>query len=345
MKPRRPGVPARASSQSPTLNTQYQGRHDVKWGPTAAVAAATLISGYTAVLGANALIRRREDLDPDSIERPGSMFYLRGIGMHVVERGSGPALVMIHGFGGSAYSFRYQLRDLADQFRVIAVDLPGFGYSDRPTDADLSFTAHAERLREFLDRMGIERAVVAGHSMGGTIAMRLAAAYPERVERLILASSSPPDQQYRLPLYPVIRPLLPIGLAALLGSERRLRRMTERIVYDPATISDTVWREFWRPLRIRGYSASLQKMGHDVRQDVPLAPAAVATRTLLLWGEADESIPLSVAHRLHAEMPDARLEVVARAGHLLLEEQPDACNQSIRRFLAMPTGAATAARP
>lgn len=303
---------------------------------TALAATAALSGGYAAVQAANAVIRRREDLDPDSIERPGALFYLRGLGLHFFDRGAGAAVLLVHGFGGSTYSFRYQLGPLSEHFRVLALDLPGFGYSDRPTDLDLSHTAHVERLREFLDRMGVERATVIGHSMGGAIAMRLAALYPQRVERLVLAAAAAPDERFNLPLYPLVRPLLPIPLAVVWSSPRRLRRSVERVVYDRAFITDELWREYFRPMRLRGTAASLIKLMGDVRRDEPVDPATVAHRSLLLWGEADTAVPLRVAHRLHATMPDARLEVVPRAGHLVLEEQPQASTAAILRFLGVP---------
>jgi pimeloyl-ACP methyl ester carboxylesterase len=303
------------------------------------VAAAGVAAAYAAVQAANAVIRRQEDVDPDALTRPGAMFFIRGLGIHYAEQGHGPPVVLLHGFGASMFSFRHQVGPLAEHFRVLALDLPGFGYSDRPADADLSLTAQAERVREFLDRMGVERATLIGHSMGGAIAMRLAAAHPDRVERLVLAAGAPPDTPVRLPLYPLLRPLSPIPLAFLAGNERYGRRTIRRIVYDPATLTDDVLRAYTRPLRLRGTAACLIKMLGDVRRDPPLDPATVSARTLLLYGEADTVVPLRVAHRLHAVMPDARLEVVPRAGHLLLEEQPRACTDAILRFLSAPVPA------
>jgi pimeloyl-ACP methyl ester carboxylesterase len=298
------------------------------------LALGTLVGAYTSVQAANAVIRRYENIEPDAIERPGGMFYLRGVGMHFLDHGSGPVVLLLHGFGGSIYSFRHQIGTLAERHRVLAVDLPGFGLSDRPKDVDLSHTAGAERIREFLDRMGVERATVMGASMGGAIAARLAAAHPERVERLILAAGAPPDYRPRLPLFAFSRPLMPVPFALLVANPRFWRRQASRLTYDPSFVTDEIWTNYQRPSRIRGSASSVMRLLADVRRDVPLDPATVRTRTLLLWGEADPVLPLTVAHRLHATMPDARLEVIPRAGHLVLEEQPDASNASILRFLA-----------
>ena len=309
------------------------------------IVAGVLAATYALAQIANAVIRRREDVDPDSIERPGGMFYLRGVGMHFIERGAGPPLLLLHGFGGSTYNFRHQLGPLSRHYRVLALDLPGFGLAERPIDADLSFTAQAERVLEFMDRLDIERATILGYSMGGTIAMRLAAAHPERVERLIVVCGPSPDRALRFPLIRYTRPLLSVPYAFWWGRPGYVRRTLRQIVYDPSWVTDEILAEYAYPARMRGSASSLFKLGQDVGTDAPVDPASITTRTLLLWGEADTAVPLSTAHRLHATMPDARLEVIPRAGHLVLEEQPEMCNERILHFLTpTTTGAMATAR-
>ncbi len=305
-----------------------------------AAALGTLAVGTVAARQlAEVVIRRHEHLDPDTVERPGGIVYVRGTGLHYVERGDGPPLVLVHGFLGSTANFDDVIERLAPYRRVVALDLPGFGYSDRPLDIDLSLTAMAELLSAALDRLGIERAAVLGHSMGGVIAMRLAAAHPERVERLILVAAPAPDEMHRLPLYPLLRPVLPVAVALTLANLSRLRRSLRNLTYDPAFITDERWQVYTRPSRLRGSAHALIKLLGDVHRDVPLDPAGIHTRTLLLWGEADTAVPLRVAHRLHALLPDARLEVVPQAGHLVLEEQPDVSATAILRFLGVPIAA------
>ncbi|MDP3766582.1 MAG: alpha/beta fold hydrolase, partial [Dehalococcoidia bacterium] len=106
----------------------------------AALAGGTLAGLYAAAWYAN---RRFEDLEPDAAGAPGSFLEVDGLRMHYVEAGEGDAVVLIHGIGASTFSFRYTIPELAQQFRVVALDLLGFGFSARPADGDYSLTAQA----------------------------------------------------------------------------------------------------------------------------------------------------------------------------------------------------------
>jgi pimeloyl-ACP methyl ester carboxylesterase len=121
-----------------------------------------------------------------------------GVPIHYVEAGQGKAVLLIHGLGASTFSFRHTIPELAQRYRVIALDLKGFGYSARP-QSDYSLTAQAALVRQVMDRLGVERAAVVGHSMGGAVAMRLALGYPERVSRLVLVASATDRELRRLP--------------------------------------------------------------------------------------------------------------------------------------------------
>src|SRR6185436_3320145 len=112
-----------------------------------------------------------------------------GVRVHYQEKGSGPALVLIHGYGSSAYSWKDVLDPLARQFRVIAVDLKGFGFSAKP-EGDYTRRAQAALVIRLLDYLKIDRAMLCGNSMGGNVALNAARYYPQRVSALILVDSS-----------------------------------------------------------------------------------------------------------------------------------------------------------
>ncbi len=310
-------------------------------GPRSALGLAALVAGGAVALHAAAWrsLRSAEDLDPQSIDRPGGLCFIDGVGLHVVDQGSGPALLMVHGFAAGTHTFREQIAAFSGSHRVIAVDLPGFGYSEQPPPGrgDYSHTGYARLLAQLMDRLGIAQATVMGHSLGGAIATRFAALFPERVDRLILVCAAAPFRRPPLPPAWVLRACYPLAAAALNAARRRGLRTASRFVYDPSLVTDEVREMYRRPWRMPGTAAGQLKLVQDSRRDAPFPLSAVQARTLVLWGEADRLISLRTGQRLHAGLPDARLEVIPRAGHLVLEEQPAAANAVIRAFLAQPS--------
>ena len=279
-------------------------------------------------------VRRYESVDLAEVEKPGRVLSVDGVGIHYVESGEGPALLLIHGLGASTFTFRRILPGLARRFRAVALDLKGFGFSERP-DGDYTLSAQAALIRRAMDRLDIEKASVLGHSMGGAVAMRLALAYPGRVERLILASSaSDVELGRRIWGAAVIGRLLPLAAPFTLHN-RRFRELSLRSgYYDPARFTEDVIEGYMRPARVRGYLRALGNTMAAWRRDPPLNPADITQPTLILWGEADRWLPPSRGERLHRLIAGSRLNLVEGGGHLFLEEQPEAVLHAVEDFLS-----------
>jgi len=287
--------------------------------------------GLTAA-GGVALGRRyalREDLDWETVAKPGRIVEVDGYGVHVVERGAGPAVLLIHGFGGHTFSYRHQLPVLSRDHRTIAVDLKGYGYSQRDPDAGLSQTDQARMLKGLFERLEVEDAVVVGHSMGGAVAQRFAATYPKLVHALVLVASAPVD--LRVPAMNVPAPLLRPVLPALAGLAAR--RIFSASFYDRSKAAPDVFEEYIRPSRIQGSMDGLLRMTRERAEDRPVDMSSITQPVLLLYAADDRIVKLNRAQDVRARLPQARLVVVDRAGHLLLEERPDECNGAILSFL------------
>lgn len=276
-------------------------------------------------------ISRAEDLQLETVAKPGSIFYVRGTGIHFIEAGEGRPVVLIHGFGGSSFSFRHLLPALASRFRAIALDLQGFGYSDRPPRGDYSETAQARLVRDFLDQMGIERAVLVGHQMGGSIALRVAAAWPELVERLVLIATTPEPSGPRTA--PVMRPFIPLVAALTFQNPRLRKRLFRGVVYDADFLSDEILQGYFMPYRVRGSMRALSRMMVDRAKDPPVDYAAVTQPVLLLRSDDDQWATAEQIDRLQSLLPNAESVVLADAGHLVLEGKPDAANTAILEFI------------
>ena len=247
--------------------------------------------------------------------------------------GAGPPLVLLHGIGSNACSWRDQLAGLGDVREVLAWDAPGYGGSTpvdpaRPVAAD-----YAARLARFLDGLGIERADLLGHSLGALVAGAFAAALPRRVERLVLAAPALGHRADRdAPLPPPARDRLddldalgPAGLAA-----RRAPRLLS-----PAATPDQVERARAAMAEIDpgGYRQAVAMLA---RGDLHADAATIAAPTLVLVGGADAVTPPAGGRALAGAMIRARLREIPGAGHLSYVERPAAFNAAVREFLAAP---------
>ncbi|UCH87661.1 MAG: alpha/beta fold hydrolase [Dehalococcoidia bacterium] len=284
---------------------------------------------------ARSLVGRCENLDLADASKPGEMIRLEDAAIHYVDRGQGQPLVLIHGLGGRIYNFRYNIPVLSKHLRVVALDLRGFGYSERPAAGDYSLTAQARLVSELMDRLSIPRAAVLGHSMGAAIALRLAVTYPERVDRLILVGSAPPNGMVpRFAASRLLRPLLRLGTALVLHQPRLREEVLRQGFYDPAFLSPEMLEEFRRSASIRGSTNAIASLLSDVARDEPVDLSRVSQPVLLLWGEGDRWTNLRLARQLADELPDARLQVIDRARHMVLEERAEEANEAILAFLS-----------
>ena len=290
------------------------------------------ITGYAAY--AQYAIRRFEHLDPLNADAPGSYLDIDGTAIHYVEAGRGEDVVLIHGWNGSTFSFRYTIPELAQRYRVIAIDLMGYGYSARMRDADYSLTGQSEIVAQAMDRLGVTNAAVIGHSMGGAVATRLALRHPDWVRKLVLVDSVNVTEMRQATRFgKLLRVVMPLGAPLLLHPYRSRRRIFLTAVHDPAYLTPEIEEGYFRPMHMKGHLRSMGQQLTSRQDDDLLSPSDITQPTLILWGEHDSWLRPELGERLNAEIPDSRLTLVPSAGHLPLEEQPDFCNREILRFL------------
>lgn len=290
------------------------------------------------VVARNAL--RRAPLPPPA----GLVRELGGESLHYVDEGSGPALVLVHGFAGSTFSWRGAIPLLARAFRVVALDLPGFGRSSRDSTLDFSHEAHARRVVRLLDTLGIARATLVGHSMGGAIAQRVAVNFPERVERLVLVAAvdASVPEPWRAPAgrRGTARDA---GLRVLQNVPPLLTWMSRRgmqgIVHDRTHVTGEVVQGYVGPLLLPGTDRCLVKMMRDTTTDPPLDLGRIEAPTLVLSGASDTAVAPEVGDGLAAKIPGARHVVLAQCGHLLPEERPEAFVEEVVAFVHEPVPA------
>ena len=264
------------------------------------------------------------------------MFTLRHIEIHghdVAYRlaGEGETILLVHGMASSSRTWREVMPELAERHRVLAPDLLGHGASGKAA-TDYSLGAHASMLRDLIDRLGIERATVVGHSLGGGVAMQFSYQYPDRCERLVLVSSGGLGREVSFILRTLSLPgaelVLPLVTPAFV---RRWGNALSAWLWDRGIRSGRL-AEMWSAYASlgdaetrRAYFRTLRAVVDPGGQTVSAIDRLYLTEampTLILWGDADPIIPVDHARSAHAAMPGSRLEIFEGVGHFPQSEAP-----------------------
>src|ERR1017187_512840 len=272
-----------------------------------------------------------------------SSLRLHGRELAYVTGGEGPAVLLIHGIGGDWRTWEQVLDGLARRHRVVAVDLPGHGSSSKSA-GDCSLGALANALRDLGGALGIERATVVGHSLGGGVAMQFSYQFPERCERLVLVSSGglgpdvglilrlatlPGSELFLSLTAPAARSL--INLAASAGRALRIRPSAHVEFYARtfAALADRETRAAFLGT-LRGVVGTRGQLV-DARDRLYLAQHMP---TLIAWGERDAVLPVDHAHAAQEAMPGSRLEIFENAGHLPQLDDPRRFIDVVEDFVA-----------
>jgi pimeloyl-ACP methyl ester carboxylesterase len=269
------------------------------------------------------------------LAKPGDMVEVLGTTLHVRDTGprDAPAVVLVHGFGSSLQTWDTWATALEADHRVIRIDLPGSGLSPPDASGQYVDARSIALLIALQDRLGVPRASIVGHSIGGRIAWTFAARYPERVDKLVLVS---PDGFASPGFAYGVAPKVPsmLGLMRFVLPKPLLRMNLAPAYADPALLTDALTTRYHDLLLAPGArEAMLMRMRQTVLVDpVPLLQR-IRAPTLLVWGERDAMIPLANANDYLKAMPNARLVTVPGAGHLPHEEAPGIAMGEMRRFL------------
>jgi pimeloyl-ACP methyl ester carboxylesterase len=280
---------------------------------------------------------------PQSLADPDSQFIEIGdLSLHVKTRGEGePVIMLLHGFGASLYSWQPVMDTLAQLGMVIAYDRPAFGLSERPLTWEgqnpYGPEAQVAIVIELLDHYNVQRAILVGHSAGGTVAMRVALERPERVSALILVDPAV-YAEGGMPAF--VRPLLATPQMRRLGPlfVRQIRERGLKIIetawHDPSKIETETLEHYQKPLQADNWDRALWEFtlaSHDSslveRLDELNAP------TLVITGDDDRIVPTGQSIRLAGELPNAQLVVIDESGHIPHEEQPQVFMDAVMSFM------------
>jgi pimeloyl-ACP methyl ester carboxylesterase len=249
-----------------------------------------------------------------------------------VDRGKGPAVVLLHGFASSLETWQDVMPALEARHRVIALDLKGFGWTDRP-EGDYSPRAQAALVLTLMNELGVREASVVAHSWGASVALAMALMSPERVKKLALYDAWVYEEQ----LPSTFQYSREGGLGEALFSAFYAERPDEKIsqaFYDERFVTEELVEDVERALERPGTTAAALAAVRGQRfEEMQPRYREVKQPALLLWGREDRVATLAVGEKLSNDLPNARLVVYPRCGHFPMIEARSASNRDLATFL------------
>jgi len=256
---------------------------------------------------------------------------------HYIEKGKGEPVILVHGVFYDSYMWSKNIDALAEKFKIYAIDLWGFGYSTRES-MDYGYSVYADQLLKFMDALNIQKASLVGQSMGGGTCILFAVQHRNRVNKMILVSST--GMPNPLPLMAKISNLPKVGEFMMGFKSNFIRKMALDInfIYDKGFITDSYFENVTRFHKIKGTTEVTLKIVrkqffgtllNDIHRlgetDIPI---------LIVWGRHDKSIPLERGQEMHRILKGSRLEILERAAHCPHDEQSRRFNQLAVDFLS-----------
>ena len=287
-------------------------------------------------------------VDASAFIEPDSKFIeINGVDIHYKETGAGERMfILLHPFGGSTYSWREVMDDLAPYGRVIAYDRPAFGITERPMPEDwdsnpYGMKANVEILRGLLDAFGVDKAVLVGNSAGGGVAVAFALEYPERVDELILVAPGvgggygPQFPAWALPVMwtPQVRHLGPLIVR---DYQETLPRTIEREWFDQTKLTAEIRETHLQILKIKNWDRAFYELNFapaypELR---PLLPQ-LTMPALIVAGSEDVLIRSWYMEAISTEIPEATLNFIPACGHVPQEECPTELMEVVLKYLEL----------
>lgn len=335
MRARRPSLPRRI----------------FRWVRFALVAVSLLVT--LALATSRWLASRRETQSAASAAPAGGRFVPAGdVRMFVQETGdpAAPAVVFVHGTGAWSETWRPAMAVLAQHgFHAVALDLPPFGYSQRPDPPRYAKPDQGRRIVAALDALGLRRAILVGHSFGGGPTVEAVLLQPDRVAALVLVDAAlsirHPDGPGSRPPAPArlalrIRPFREAVVATFFSNPRFTRRLLRSFIADPAAATPERVAVYQRPLALQGTTRAFGEWLPELldpaapsRSEDPAAYASLGRPLALIWGDRDTITPLDQGRRLESLAPAATLDVLPGVGHIPQIEDPRAFNALLLKVL------------
>lgn len=274
---------------------------------------------------------------------PSEYLYVDSMKVHYKVEGlasDSVPLVLLHGTGSSLYTWDGWTKLLQDKHKIIRLDLPGFGLTGPHPSGDYRLGTYLDFVEDFLSRLGVQKCILAGNSLGGEIAWRYALTHPGQVKKLILidAAGYPTKVDYVPFSYIALRIPLARELLVRLSPPNVIRGSLEYLYGDPDLVTEDLVELYFDMTMREGNREALTERMESIANPAPyeLIPS-ITTPTLIIWGGRDQLIPLENGERFHMDLPNSTLAVFPEAGHMPMEEIPEKTAAVVKDFLNKST--------
>ena len=247
--------------------------------------------------------------------------------IHYLEAGAGPTVILLHGLGGSAQAWNFNIAPLAEKFHVVVPDQIGFGKSDKPL-VNYRIRTYVDFLDQFCKQLKIERATLVGSSMGGWIAVTFASAFPDRVDKLVLADAAgymPPKDLDARTFYG-LNPTTREGMKVLMA----------KVFYNKMLQTDAAIDQAIAARMAAGDGFTIKSITESIIRGEDFIDGfikSIKTPTLIIWGREDGLTPLADGERFHKDIAGSKLIVFDQCGHAPNLEKAAEFNAALLKFL------------
>lgn len=266
---------------------------------------------------------------------PESRFIdVKGLRVHYTDQGEGEVLLLLHGTAASLHTWQAWANALKKSFRVIRVDLPGFGLTGPALDRTYTTTAYVRFVENFLEVLKIRHLNIAGNSLGGKIAWNYTAAHLDFVNKLILVDSAGLPRVGKVPLPFRLARTPVLSLLARYTSPRFLvERSLKEVYFDDNKVTDTLVDRYFTLALREGNRQAFVDTAHQLVDETGEGLTRIKTPTLILWGRHDKWIPVEQAEKFHKLLSWSQLKIYENAGHVPQEEIPEETLIDVTKFL------------
>lgn len=266
-------------------------------------------------------------------EHMGLFAQVNDFKIHYYEEGDGSPILLIHGIGQSLYTWHKCIDQLSTQYRVIAPDLLGYGFSDKPLDHPYTIDAMVDDIIAFMDELDIKKAHFIGFSTGALCALRLAQKYPKRTNRLVLISPGGITPEMPFLIRALRSPFLSWMFQWFINAKSTLAILSE-FFFDQTMIYDEMVKQYYQPLSYGDAKRVLVRNLQEYNETETMQNLREVTQQVqMLWGVDDKVHPVEMGDQFHISLASSELNLIRNCGHLVHEEKTDRFLEFVLPFL------------